>query len=137
MRAGRVGPYQLQAAIAAVHSEAQSADQTDWRQIVALYDLLAGSTPSAVVALNRAAAVAMAEGPEVGLALMDAPDLAQALREYRWYHAARADLLRRLARPEEAAAAYRRALQMAANYGERAYLQRRLTEVTSERANQR
>ena len=129
LRAGRVGPYQVQAAIAAVHSEAQTADQTDWRQIVVLYDILARCTPSAVVSLNRAAALAMAEGAEAGLALMDAPDLAQALRDYRWYHAARADLLRRLARPDEAAAAYHRALEMSANRAERSYLEKRLKEV--------
>jgi len=129
LRAGRLGPYQLQAAIAAVHSEAESADRTDWRQIVVLYGLLARCTPSPVVELNRAAAVAMAEGAVRGLELMDAPPLAEALREYRWYHAARADLLRRLSRLEEAADAYRRALQLAANRGERAYLEKRLAEV--------
>ncbi len=130
LRLGRVGPYQLQAAIAAVHSEAKSSEVTDWRQILVLYDLLLRCTPSPVVELNRAVAVAMAEGAERGLALMDAPELAEALREYRWYHAARADLLRRMGRSEAAAAAYRRALEMAGNRGERAYLERRLAEVT-------
>jgi RNA polymerase sigma-70 factor, ECF subfamily len=127
LRMQRVGVYQLQAAIACVHAEASSPLQTDWRQIVALYELLAKCNPSPVVELNRAAAVAMASSPADGLALMD--ELADELDGYRWYHAARADLLRRLSRGDQAVAAYGRALEMAANEAERAYLRRRLAEL--------
>ena len=123
---GHAGAYQLQAAIAAVHAEAARPEDTDWPQIVALYDLLAQAHPSPVVELNRAAAVAMANGPEAGLRLMDRPELANALQAYRWFHAARADLLRRLGRCSEAAAAYTRALELTQNAAERAYLRRRL-----------
>jgi RNA polymerase sigma-70 factor (ECF subfamily) len=129
LRLGRVGPYQLQAAIAAVHAEAASPEATDWPQIAALYGFLVRCGPGPVVELNRAAAMAMAEGPERGLELMDRPELAGPLADYRWYHAARADLLRRLGRRPEAHAAYKRALELAENRQERAYLQRRLTEV--------
>ena len=116
------GPYQLQAAIAALHTE----PQTDWTQIAALYEQLTRHTPSPVVELNRAVAVAMAEGPEEGLQLLrDLP-----LDEYHLYHAARADLLRRLERVEEAAAAYRRALQLAQTEPERRFLARRLAEIS-------
>jgi RNA polymerase sigma-70 factor (ECF subfamily) len=129
LRVGRVGAYQLQAAIAAVHAEAASAELTDWRQIAALYELLSRRSPSPVVELNRAAAVAMADGPERGLQLMDRAEVAEALRGYRWFHAARADLLRRLGRTVEASAAYARALELTENRGERTYMQRRLNEV--------
>jgi RNA polymerase sigma-70 factor (ECF subfamily) len=129
LRVRRVGPYQLQAAIAAVHAEAASAELTDWRQIAALYELLSRRSPSPVVELNRAAAVAMADGPERGLQLMDRAEVAEALRSYRWFHAARADLLRRLGRTAEAYAAYARALELTENRGERTYMQRRLNEV--------
>ena len=129
LRLARPGPYRLQAAIAALHAEAPTAEATDWPQIAALYELLAQASPSPVVELNRAAAVAMAEGPERGLALIDRPEVAGPLDGYRWLHAARADLLRRLARFDEAAAAYRRALGLAENAAERAYLARRLNEV--------
>jgi RNA polymerase sigma-70 factor (ECF subfamily) len=129
LRIGRVGPYQLQAAIAAVHAEAPTAEATDWPQIAALYKLLGVGDPSPVVELNRAAAVAMAEGPLRGLELMDRPEVAGPLEEYRWFHAARADLLRRLGRRAEASVAYARALELAENGDERAYLQRRMTEV--------
>jgi RNA polymerase sigma-70 factor (ECF subfamily) len=116
------GPYQLQAAIAALHTE----PQTDWAQVAALYGQLARQTPSPVVDLNRAVAVAMAEGPEHGLALMhDLP-----LDEYHLYHSARADLLRRLERIDEAAAAYRRALELAQTEPERRFLSRRLAEIS-------
>jgi RNA polymerase sigma-70 factor, ECF subfamily len=116
------GPYQLQAAIAALHTE----PQTDWSQIAALYGQLARQTPSPVVDLNRAVAVAMAEGPEHGLALMhDLP-----LDEYHLYHAARADLLRRLERIDEAAEEYRRALELARTEPERRFLSRRLAEIS-------
>jgi RNA polymerase sigma-70 factor, ECF subfamily len=116
------GPYQLQAAIAALHTE----PQTDWTQIAALYTQLARQTPSPVVELNRAVAVAMADGPEHGLALMrDLP-----LDEYHLYHAARADLLRRLERLDEAAEAYRRALELVQTEPERRFLSRRLAEIS-------
>jgi RNA polymerase sigma-70 factor, ECF subfamily len=116
------GQYQLQAAIAALHTE----PRTDWAQIAALYAQLARQTSSPVVELNRAVAVAMADGPEEGLALMrDLP-----LDEYHLYHAARADLLRRLERIDEAAAAYRRALELAQTEPERRFLTRRLAEIS-------
>ncbi len=105
LRPGRVGAYQIEAAIAAIHADAAVPEATDWRQIVALYDLLYVTSPTPVVELNRAAAVAMADGPARGLELMDRPELAGPLEEYRWYHAARADLLRRLERRTEAAEA--------------------------------
>jgi RNA polymerase sigma-70 factor (ECF subfamily) len=129
LRLARPGPYQLQAAIAALHAEAPTAEHTDWPQIAALYKLLATASPSPIVELNRAAAVAMAEGPERGLALIDRPEVAVPLNAYRWLHVARADLLRRLARFDEAAVAYRRALDLAENGAERAHLERRLAEV--------
>jgi RNA polymerase sigma-70 factor (ECF subfamily) len=130
--AGGPGPYALQAAIAACHAAAPTATQTDWRQIAALYRLLARVQPSPVVELNRAVAVAQAEGPEKGLALLDALDARDgdsALAGYHLLPAARADLLRRLGRRPEAAAAYRRALELAGNPAERRFLERRLAEV--------
>jgi RNA polymerase sigma-70 factor, ECF subfamily len=122
------GPYQLQAAIAALHAQADRPEDTDWREIAALYGRLSAMIPSPVVDLNKAAAVAMAEGPERGLELM-AP-LAETLDRYLHFHAARADLLRRLGRNDEAAAAYGRALELASNDVERRFLERRLHEVT-------
>ena len=119
----RPGPYQVQAAIASLHSE----PEPDRREIAALYDRLAGLAPSPVVALNRAVAVALAEGPATGLALLDA--LAEELDGYHLLHAARADLLRRLERPEEAAEAYRRALALAPSEPERRFLSGRLREL--------
>jgi RNA polymerase sigma-70 factor, ECF subfamily len=116
------GPYQLQAAIAALHTQ----PATDWTQIAALYAQLAQHTPSPVIELNRAVAVAMAEGPEHGLELMRGLPL----DEYHLYHAARADLLRRLERLDEAAAAYRRALELAQTEPERRFLSRRLAELS-------
>jgi RNA polymerase sigma-70 factor, ECF subfamily len=124
LRAG--GPYQLQAAIAAVHCRAATAADTDWQAIALLYGELGRLTPSPVVELNRAVAVSMAEGPAQGLALVD--DL-EGLESYRFLHSTRADLLRRLDRPEEAAVAYRRALDLTTNGAERAFLERRLREV--------
>jgi RNA polymerase sigma-70 factor (ECF subfamily) len=116
------GPYQLQAAIAALHID----EHTDWAQIAALYGQLAQHTRSPIIELNRAVAVAMSEGPEQGLALMrELP-----LDEYHLYHAARADLLRRLERIDEAAAAYRRALSLAQTEPERRFLSRRLAEIS-------
>jgi RNA polymerase sigma-70 factor, ECF subfamily len=120
------GPYQLQAAIAAVHCRAERAEDTDWRSIALLYEQLAALAPSPVVELNRAVAVAMAEGPARGLELVDA---LEGLDHYRLLHSTRADLLRRLERPVDAAAAYRRALDLTTNSAERAFLKRRLSEV--------
>jgi RNA polymerase sigma-70 factor (ECF subfamily) len=132
LRLGRPGPYQIQAAIAAVHTEAARPEDTDWPQIVALYELLADINPSPVVELNRAAAVAMAEGPETGLRLMDRADVADPLQAYRWFHAARADLLRRLGRFPEAGVAYARALELTENTPERTYLSSQLSAVSSQ-----
>jgi RNA polymerase sigma-70 factor, ECF subfamily len=120
------GPYQLQAAIAAVHCRAARPEDTDWRAIAALYEQLAALTPSPVVELNRAVAVAMAEGPARGLELVDT---LEGLDHYRLLHSTRADLLRRLERPAEAAEAYRRALELTTNTAERDFLERRLHEL--------
>ncbi len=133
LRMRRAGPYQIQAAIAALHCQAPSADDTDWAQIAALYGELLRLLPTPVVALNRAVAVAMAQTPDDGLRLLDEPALASTLAGYQHYHSARADLLRRASRPSEAAAAYRRAIALATNAVERAYLQRRLSEVADTR----
>jgi RNA polymerase sigma-70 factor (ECF subfamily) len=121
------GPYALQAAIAAEHARAPTPEATDWARIAALYGLLAHLAPGPVVELNRAAAVAMAEGEERGLELMAGLD--EELAGYHLLHAARADLLRRLGRDEEAAAAYRRALELARQPAQRAFLERRLAEL--------
>jgi RNA polymerase sigma-70 factor (ECF subfamily) len=129
LRRGQPGPYQVQAAIAACHATAPDADATDWAQIAALYRELVRMTPTPVVALNRAVAVAMADGPEAGLALVDELEASGALRDYYLLAATRADLLRRLARPAEAAAAYRQALDRAGTDAERRYLARRLAET--------
>ena len=129
LRRRRVGPYQIQASIAALHCEARSAEATDWAQIAALYDVLQRMQPTPVVALNRAVAVAMARSPEDGLVLLDDDELARALDGYHLYHSARADLLRRSGRNDEAIAAYRRALALAENATERAYLERRIREL--------
>lgn len=123
LRRGRVGPYQLQAAIAAVHAEAAAAEETDWSQIAALYGLLARIDPSPIVLLNHAVAIGMGDGPERGLALIETLG---GLDHYHLYHAARADLLRRLGATAEAAAAYRRARALTANAVEQAHLERRL-----------
>jgi len=122
----RFGPYTVQAAIAAVHAEAPDAAATDWAQIVALYDVLLGMDASPVIELNRAVAVAMRDGPESGLALIDA---IKDLNHYHLTHAARADLLRRLGRAKEARAAYERALKLARQEPERRFLERRLAEL--------
>jgi RNA polymerase sigma-70 factor (ECF subfamily) len=129
MRMRRSGSYQLQAAIAALHDAAQTPADTDWPQISALYERLAALAPSPVVELNRAVAVAMVEGPARGLALMDALVDARQLAEYPYLHAARADLLRRLGRAGDAAAAYRTARQLTANAAEQSFLDRRVGEV--------
>src|SRR2546427_736335 len=123
------GPFTLQAAIAALHAEAPSSAATDWAQIVGLYDVLVRAEPSPVIELNRAAAIAMRDGPERGLALIDAILARGELREYHLAHAARADLFRRLGRKSEAEAAYQRALELAVEEPERRLLERRLKEL--------
>ena len=127
LRRRRVGPFQLQAAIAAVHANAKSSDATDWAEIEALYRELMAVSPSPVVALNHAVAVAMNEGLEQGLALLH--QLSGSLSGYYLYFAARADLLRRLGRSADAAVAYRQAIELVTNEVERAYLKRRLEQV--------
>ena len=126
---GEPGPYQVQAAIAALHDEATEPSATDWVQIATLYQALLRMSPSPVVELNLAAAVAMADGPAVGLAMMDALVADGSLETYPYLHAARADLLRRLGRWSEAGAAYRQALDLTTNTPEREFLERRLAEV--------
>ena len=125
----RFGPYSLQAAIAAVHSEAATPAATDWAQIVGLYDALMRADPSPVVELNRAVAVAMRDGPPAGLAIVDAILERGELADYDLAHAARADLCRRLERTEEARASYERALELTRQEPERRFLQRRLDEL--------
>ena len=124
LRRGAPGPYQVQAAIQAVHADAPTAAATDWRQVLALYDQLVAIAPGPVAALNRAVAVAEVDGPAAALALVDELALEDQLA-----HAIRADLLRRLGRPEEALAAYRAALARAGNAAEREFLERRVTET--------
>jgi RNA polymerase sigma-70 factor (ECF subfamily) len=124
-----VGPYALQAAIAAVHAEAATAEATDWPQIVGLYDVLRRTDPSPVIELNRAAAVAMRDGPAAGLVLVDALLARGELTDYHLAHSARADLCRRLGRTPEAREAYRRALALVRQEPERRFLERRLAEV--------
>jgi RNA polymerase sigma-70 factor (ECF subfamily) len=131
IRLRRVANYQLQAAIAAVHAEAKTADETDWPQIVALYQELMRINPSPIVALNHAAAVAMSEGLEKGLALFDAAGTSGQLETYYVFHAARADLLRRLERPHEAQVEYSRALELTTNEVEQRYVRKRLKEVSA------
>jgi RNA polymerase sigma-70 factor (ECF subfamily) len=129
LRMRRPGPYQLQAAIASLHDEAATPTATDWTQIAALYAGLVAMTPSPVIELNRAVAVAMADGPAAGLAIADAIAATGQLDGYSYLHSARADLLRRLGRRSDAAAAYRRARELTANTAEQAFLDRRLAEV--------
>lgn len=125
----RFGPYTLQAAIAAIHAEAPTPEATDWRQICALYAALLAIQPSPVIELNRAAAVAMHEGPAVGLALIDALLARGELREYHLLHSARADLYRRLGRRDEARAAYEQARALAKSEPEKRFLEKRLREL--------
>ena len=122
----RPGPYQVQAAIAALHARAPRPEDTDWPQIATLYRGLKAMWPSPVIELNRAVAVAMADGPDAGLALME--PLADELDRYHLFHAARADLLRRSGRGSEAQSAYRRALELVTNPVERKYLMRRVSQ---------
>jgi RNA polymerase sigma-70 factor (ECF subfamily) len=126
---GRIGPYALQAAIAAAHAEAPTAEATDWDRIVGLYDLLAWADPSPVVELNRAVAVSMRDGPSSGLALVDAILARGQLDAYHLAHAARADLLRRIGRTADARASYRRALELTRQEPERRFIERRLNEL--------
>ncbi len=130
LRMRRPGPYQVQAAISALHAQAKHPEDTDWTQIAALYSTLLRMTPSPVIELNRAAAVAMADGPLRGLMLLDRPELEKALHDYHLFHAARADLLRRAGRLNEASVAYQQALKLCQNERERAFLRRRLAEVS-------
>jgi RNA polymerase sigma-70 factor, ECF subfamily len=135
LRVGRAGPYQVQAAIAALHDTAASASDTDWREIAALYERLANLAPSPVVDLNRAVAIAMAVGPEAGLAILTDLERDRRLDTYPYFHAARADLLRRLDRRPEAVIAYRAALVLTSNEVERAFLARRIHELDAARPN--
>lgn len=131
----RVGPYTIQAAIAAVHAQAPTAADTDWKKIVALYELLLQTSPSPVIELNRAAAVAMRDGPAAGLELIDAIIARGDLADYHLLHSARAELCRRLGRTTEARAAYKRALALTQQEPERRFLQRRLEELGIETAS--
>jgi RNA polymerase sigma-70 factor (ECF subfamily) len=126
-----VGPYQVQAAIAACHATAADPAETDWAEIARLYTRLAGLLPSPVVQLNRAVAVAMADGPAAGLELVRSIEASGSLAGYHLLPATRADLLRRLGRREEAAVAYRQALALAATDAERRFLARRLAELAA------
>ena len=130
LSSGRFGPYTVQAAISVVHAQAPSVAATDWTQIVGLYDLLARAVPSPVIELNRAVAVAMRDGPEAGLVLVDGILARGDLDDYHLAHAARADLCRRLGRTAEARASYERALYLARQEPERRYLARRLAELS-------
>jgi RNA polymerase sigma-70 factor (ECF subfamily) len=127
------GPYLLQAAIAAVHAEAPTAGETDWVQIVGLYDVLHRVDPSPVVALNRAAAVGMRDGPEAGLAAIDAVPEGGGLDGYYLAHAARADMQRRLDHGEAARVSYQRALDLTRQPAERRFLQARLAQLSAAR----
>jgi len=129
LRDGAAGPYALQATMAAIHAQAARPEETDWEQIVALYEALLRVQPSPVVELNHAAAVAMAEGPAAGLRLLDGLEGKGELREYYLLPAARGDLLRRLQQWSEAALAYRRALALTSNEAARSFLSRRLAEM--------
>ncbi|HXY73055.1 MAG TPA: DUF6596 domain-containing protein, partial [Actinomycetota bacterium] len=125
----RAGPYQVQAAIAALHAEAETAEETDWREIVALYDRLATMAPSPVVELNRAVAVSMADGPEAGLALVDDIASRGSLDRYYLLHSVRAALLRRVGRSDDAAGEYRRALELSTNPVDRRFLEKGIAET--------
>jgi RNA polymerase sigma-70 factor (ECF subfamily) len=131
LQSRRIGPYSLQAAIAAVHAEAPDASSTDWSQIVGLYDVLLRVDPSPVIELNRAAAIAMRDGPEAGLALIDAILARGELDDYYLAHAARGDLYRRAGHVSEAAKAYRRTLELATQEPERRFIRRRLEELST------
>jgi RNA polymerase sigma-70 factor (ECF subfamily) len=130
LSSGRYGPYAIQAAIAAVHAEAPTVAATDWGEIVGLYDVLLRMSPSPVIELNRAVAVSMRDGPETGLAIVDAIFRRGDLRDYRFAHAARADFCRRLGRVDEACNSYRRALELTLQGPERRFIERRLAELS-------
>jgi RNA polymerase sigma-70 factor (ECF subfamily) len=129
LRSARAGQYTIQAAISAVHAHATTAADTDWREIVGLYDVLQRTTPSPIVELNRAVAVAMLDGPAAGLPLVDGLLDRGELTEYRLAHAARAELCRRLGRTSEARASLERALELTRQEPERRLLERRLAEL--------
>lgn len=131
---GGPGPYAVQAAIAALHCQAARFEDTDWPQILRLYDLMERLQPSPVVSLNRAVAVAMVQGSRAGLELIDAIAAGGDLEEYHLLHSARADLLRRMGSMEQAAKSYARALELVTNDSERRFLERRLVEVQATRA---
>lgn len=124
-----IGPYQIQAAIAALHIQAAKAEETDWMQIASLYRILGQMIPSPVIELNRAVAIAMADGPLRGLAMLDRPEMERSLGSYHLFHASRADLLRRMGRRQEASIAYQRALHLCQNEKEQNFLKGRLAEV--------
>jgi len=129
--AGEPGPFALEAAIAAEHCKAARPEDTNWRQIVQLYDLLAEIMPSPIVSLNRAVAIAMTQGPQAALELIDELSATGELDEYHLLHAARADMLRRVGSSEAAAESYQTALELVTNDSERRFLERRLREVRS------
>ena len=131
---GEPGPFALEAAIAAEHCRAAQAEDTNWPQIVRLYDLLQQLMPSPIVSLNRAVAVAMADGPQPGLVIIDALEASGDLDDYHLLHAARADLQRRMGSTTEAAKSYERALTLVTNESERRFLERRLNEVQTQAA---
>jgi RNA polymerase sigma-70 factor (ECF subfamily) len=131
LSSGRFGPYTLQAAIAAIHAEALTPEATDWDEIVGLYDLLLRSEPSPVIELNRAVAIAMRDGPETGLTLIDGIIARGDLTDYHLVHSARAELCRRLGRKTDAEESYNRALSLARQEPERRFLERRLRELSS------
>jgi RNA polymerase sigma-70 factor (ECF subfamily) len=129
IRSRQFGPYTLQAAIAAVHADAASAAATDWGEIVGLYDVLLRADPSPVIELNRAAAVAMRDGPEAGLALIDSIIIRGDLTDYPLLHSARAELLKRLGKTKEASESYRRTLGLTRQEPQRRFIERRLKEL--------
>jgi len=131
LRTNRFGPYALQAAISAVHADAATPAETDWPQIVALYDIMKFADPSPIVELNRAVAIAMRDGPAAGLALIDALLASGALADYYLAHSARADLCRRLGRVDDARASYRRALALTEREPDRRFLAGRLASLGS------
>ncbi|MBB2700845.1 UNVERIFIED_ORG: RNA polymerase sigma-70 factor (ECF subfamily) [Rhizobium esperanzae] len=131
MRTGEIGPYTVQAAIAAEHARVSTADETDWRRIAFYYDLLLAAQPSPVVELNRAVAISMAEGPAKGLVLIDTILGRQELRDYHLAHSARADFLRRLGRREEAIAAYQTGLSLCRQKPEQAFLRKRISALAA------
>ncbi len=132
LRMKRIGPYQLQAAIAAVHSQARQTDETDWPQIIALYRLLLRITPSPIVELNWIVAISMVAGPERGLLLLEKHHLEDALSNYYLFHSTRADFLRRVGNTREAREAYTQALELCQNAAEKAFLMRRLREISQD-----